>query len=1111
MIGTLIRKIIGSRNEREVKRLRKTYVPRINELEQSLQSAPDSQLREWTLLWRSRFIAMDRFRQYLPHFQELASDSRVDAVFISEGEPHAIEAVTAAADILQGNDWTYNQAELDALRAALKSHPPTPHGDKSGTFQLSKELLDAITAVGTALVSTNTLLEDLLPMAFATVKNACRRLCGQDIDVRGHKLRWDMIPFDVQLIGGIALHSGKIAEMGTGEGKTLVGTLPVFLNAVTGRGVHVVTVNDYLAARDSEWMGAVYRFLGLTVGCILHDQSPQVRREMYACDITYGTNAEFGFDYLRDNGMATRKEEQVQRRHFFAIVDEVDSILIDEARTPLIISGPAVVSIDQKFGEFRPVVEQLVQAQRELCARFLREAEVLLKQLRPEDGSNPKNAEELETQIGTLLYRVKLGQPRSEGLLRIFEEPRNQQLVLKTESLLHTDSSKKELYAQKEEMFFAIEEKSHEADLTEKGRAFISPKDPDAFMLPDLATLYHQIDTTGDTDARKRMEEKAQLQAIFEERAQTIHAVSQLLKAYCLYERDVHYIVENDEVIIVDEHTGRKMTGRRWSDGLHQAVEAKESVSVQRETQTLATITRQNYFRLYEKLAGMTGTAETEAQEFHDIYKLGVLTIPPNRKNIRVDTHDSVYKTRREKFNAVTEEIKKIHATGRPVLVGTVSVETSEFLSRLLKKEGIVHSVLNAKYHQQEAEIVSRAGQRGVVTIATNMAGRGTDIKLGEGVAELGGLAVLGTERHESRRIDRQLRGRCSRQGDPGSSHFFISLEDDLMRLFGSDRIARTMERMGLEEGQELTHPLLNRSIETAQKRVEQHNFQQRKRVLEYDDVMNKQREIVYGFRNEIIRASDVQDRLMDIMEEIALHKVLEFTNREQDYHEWNIRGLADWVNLNFPIGITEEEILKIAQDGKQAPLEGTVYSDLNEHQYALCMHLTRSVRSAYDLKVSFERPEALASIERYTILSAIDKLWQEHLYSMDSLRSSIGLRVYGQRDPLIEYKAEAFKMFDELMIKIKSEICHNIFRSASSLLAFEQFIENLPTIQTHSTASAFEEADPSKADPGQSDVVSEANRELAKARPVRALPSVGRNDPCPCKSGKKYKQCCGK
>ena len=1018
MIGYLFRKIVGSRNEREIRKLR-PIVARINELEQQLQSQPEDVLRQKTADWKARLST------------------------------------------IQDPD------------------------------ELKREL------------------EAILPEAFAVVKNACRRLCGQKVEVRGHQLPWEMVPFDVQLIGGIALHRGFISEMATGEGKTLVGTLPVYLNALSGRGVHVVTVNDYLAARDSEWMGAVYRFLGLTVGCIVNNQPPSVRREMYNCDITYGTNSEFGFDYLRDNGMASSREEQVQRGHYFAIIDEVDSILIDEARTPLIISGPAVVSVEHRYVEWKPAIERLVQAQRDLCSRYLREADALLKQLRPQDGSNPKDAQNLERQIASLLYKVKLGQPRSEALLRVFEDPANQKIVQVYEAELHSDSSKKQLYAEKEELFFGIEEKSHEADLTEKGREFMAPNNPDGFVLPDLPTLYSQIDSDTHLELQARLEKKGKLQQEFEERAQVIHAIAQLLKAYCLYEKDVQYVVQDNKVIIVDEHTGRLMSGRRWSDGLHQAVEAKEGVSIERETQTLATITIQNYFRLYTKLAGMTGTAETEAQEFHDIYKLGVMTIPTHRTNIRKDRNDSVYKTRREKFEAVVKEIREFHAQGRPILVGTISVETSEMLSRLLKREGIVHSVLNAKYHEQEAEIVTRAGQKGAVTIATNMAGRGTDIKLGPGVAEVGGLHVLGTERHESRRIDRQLRGRCSRQGDPGSSHFFISLEDDLMRLFGSDRITRIMERMGLEEGQELEHPLLNRSIEQAQKRVEGHHFQQRKRTLEYDDVMNKQREVIYGFRNEIINSNDVRDRLMDIMEEILLLKVQEFSSSETDPTEWNIRGLSDWVNMNFPLGLREEEFVKAAQSGKTLPVAGSLFDGLSEGQFSLLEYISRTVRDAYDLKVSLEKPEMLASIERYTILTAIDRLWQEHLYSMDSLRSSIGLRAYAQRDPLIEYKAEAFKLFDELMVNIKTEVCHNIFRSATSLFAFEQFMHSLPQVTIHQSVPAFGDAPQPGGD--ESGMVSEANEQLAKATPIRAVPRVGRNDPCPCGSGKKYKSCCGK
>jgi len=958
-------------------------------------------------------------------------------------------------------------------------------------------------------------LEAILPEAFAVVKNAFRRMCGTDVMVREHPLRWEMVPFDVQLIGGMALHKGMIAEMATGEGKTLVATLPTYLNALTGRGVHVVTVNDYLAARDSEWMGAVYKYLGLTVGCILHDQPPAVRRAQYACDITYGTNAEFGFDYLRDNGMATTAADQVQRGHYFAIVDEVDSILIDEARTPLIISGPAVIARDnQVYANYKPAIESVVRAQQQLCDRYLREAEELVKKLRPADGSQPAGAEALEKEIGLLLYRVKLGQPRSAGLARLLEAPENIKLMNKAELELHLDQSKKDLYAQKEELFFAMEEKSHEADLTEKGRKFLSPNDPDAFMLPDLATAFSEIDGGAEKDARKRLEQKQKLQGEFEGKAEKIHVISQLLKAYCLYEKDVQYVVQDNKVIIVDENTGRLMTGRRWSDGLHQAVEAKENAIIEEETQTYATITIQNYFRLYHKLAGMTGTAETEAQEFYDIYKLGVLVIPTNRPCLRKDSNDSVYKTKREKFEAVLKEIQTIHAQGRPILVGTVAVETSEHLSRILKRAGLVHSVLNAKFHQQEAEIVARAGQRGAITIATNMAGRGTDIKLGPGVAELGGLHVLATERHESRRIDRQLRGRCARQGDPGSSHFFIALEDDLMRLFGSDRIVKVMERVGLEEGQELEHPLLNRSIQTAQKRVEQHNFQARKRTLEYDDVMNKQRAIIYGFRNEIIQGDDVRDRLMDIMEEVVLAKVEEFTDKDEEVATWNIRGLADWVNLNFPVGTPEEKLLKTAEDAPESPVAGSSFAHLSPGQFSLFHLVAKAVRDAYELKIQFEDAEALKNVERYIVLSAIDKLWQEHLYNMDSLRTSIGLRAYGQRDPLIEYKAEAFKLFDELMVNIKTEICHNIFRSASSMLAFENFLKNLPAITSHNESSAFGSGQPggAPAAPSQaSDMVSEATDALAKAKPVRSGPKVGRNDPCPCGSGKKYKQCCGR
>ena len=1019
---SIINKVFGSKNEREIKKLQPS-IDRINELEESYQKESDDFLREKTAAWKKEL-------------SEIKDDD-----------------------------------------------------------QLKRRL------------------DEILPEAFAVVKNACRRLCGTDVMVRDHPLKWEMIPYNVQLIGGWALHNGRIAEMATGEGKTLVGTLPVFLNALTCRGVHLVTVNDYLAARDSEWMGAVYRFLGLTVGCIQNNQRSGDRREQYACDITYGTNSEFGFDYLRDNGMAMRAEDQVQRGHYFAIVDEVDSILIDEARTPLIISGPAVANSDnERYVAAKPRIEALIRKQRKHCDGYVDEAKKRIAQLKALTEGQREEEDLLKYDIGLLLYKVKQGQPKSPRLLSLLEDPDNLTMMNKAELQLLSDQTKKELYAQKEDLYFAIEEKSHDADLTEKGRAFLNPDDPEAFMLPDISTEFHEIDQREGLDAHQRAQEKTRVQELSDERASTIHVVSQLLKAFCLYEKDVQYVVEGNKVVIVDENTGRKMPGRRWSDGLHMAVESKEGVELEGETQTLATITIQNYFRLYHKLAGMTGTAETEASEFFDIYKLGVLVIPTNRPIARDDRNDTVYKTRREKFNAVVDEIREVHKQGRPILVGTISVEISEQLSKTLKRAGIVHSVLNAKFHEKEAEIVTRAGQKGAVTIATNMAGRGTDIKLGEGVQELGGLHVLGTERHESRRIDRQLRGRCARQGDNGSSHFFISLEDDLMRLFGSDRIGKIMERVGLEEGQELEHSMLNHSIGSAQKRVEGHNFQIRKRTLEFDDVMNTQRFVVYEFRNEIIRSENVNERLMEVIEEVIVQKVEEFAYSDKEPEEWNLRGLADWVNLTFPIGIPEEDLENAAESSEETPPQDSLYNGFNAAQFGLCKAITNAVKEAYAIKASVEEPESLTAIERYLILAAIDQKWQEHLYEIDSLRHSIGLRAYGQRDPLIEFKSEAFRVFDEMMVAIKTEICHNVFLGHSSREALERFrlrLANRGNQETHSDVNAFSAAAAGPA--GGGDMVAEAAAEIEKAKPVTSGPKVGRNDPCPCGSGKKYKKCCGR
>ncbi len=937
-------------------------------------------------------------------------------------------------------------------------------------------------------------LDEILPEAFAVVKNAARRLTERQetFSVCDQPMTWNMVHFDVQLIGGIVLHRGRIAEMATGEGKTLVATLPLYLNALAGRGAHLVTVNDYLARRDAEWMSQLYNFLGLSVGVIQHDQPPDLRREQYACDITYGTNSEFGFDYLRDNGMATTREQQVQRGYHYAIVDEVDSILIDEARTPLIISGPATVSTHQ-YDRLKPLVDQLVKKQNMLCNRLASEAKEAFEKGDPEEG-------------GRLMFKVKLGQPRNKQLLRMMEDPEKRRAIDKAELSFFQDTRKEELFALKEELFFTMDEKSHEADLSEQGRAFLNPDDPDSFVLPDLISEFTDIDLNRTLSDEEKDRMKVERQDQCDKQAEQIHNISQLLRAYCLFEKDVAYVVEENKVVIVDEYTGRKMPGRRWSDGLHQAVEAKEGVQIDRETQTLATITIQNYFRLYHKLAGMTGTAETEANEFHDIYKLDVAVIPTNRPVARQDANDRIYKTRREKYNAVIQEIRERHAASQPVLVGTVSVEASELLSRMLKREKIPHNVLNAKYHRQEAEIVQRAGQPGTVTISTNMAGRGTDIKLGPGVPDVGGLYVIGTERHESRRIDRQLRGRCARQGDPGATRFYVSFEDDLMRNFGAaDRMTKIMERFGLEEGQELEHRWLNKSVETAQKRVEQRNYLARKRTLDFDDVMNNQREVVYTYRNEVIDTEDPHKLVYEVIDEAVPAKVQEYLGTGAPSDEPNHAGLLNWVNITFPLGLTKDR----AQFETRSAQENGQF-------------LIERIKEAYERKSSHEEPGAVKSLERYIILNAIDRLWQEHLYAMDALREGVYLRGYAQKDPLIEYKTEAYEMFVNLMASIKNEVLHNLFRSTSNLQAFETFLSTLPQFLMREQGPTAPTANgpvpgrrperigaPVSENGDNNGEGDEVKLELAPVR--RELPKVGRNDPCPCGSGKKFKNCCGR
>ena len=1015
---------------------------------------------------------------------------------------------------------TKNERDLKRLRPLVGRINELEQGLQS----LSDEALKAKTGEFRERLAKGETPDELMCEAFAVVKNACRRLCGTVVDVCGHPQTWDMVPFDTQLIGGMVLHHGKIAEMATGEGKTLVATLPVYLNALTGKGVHVVTVNDYLARRDATWMGTVYQYLGLTVGCIQNQMRPEERRAQYACDITYGTNSEFGFDYLRDMGMAYTPQEMVQRGWNYAIVDEVDSILIDEARTPLIISGPAPYSTEQ-YQLVKPAVERMARKQRDLCTKLMAEAKAAI------DGGDDETAM-------LKLYQVNQGMPKNKQLLHLLEEPKTRRLLEKVQSMMLVDMNKEQARELREELFFVIDEKGNDASLTEKGCSAMNPEDPDYYVVPDLVSALAELDGDAALTDQEKFQKRQDLQNQFADKSERIHAVDQLIRAYSVYERDVQYVVQDNQVIIVDEYTGRLMPGRRWSDGLHQAIEAKEGVRIERETQTLATITIQNYFRLYGKLGGMTGTAETEADEFAEIYKMDVVVIPTNRPVRRVDFNDQIYKTQREKFNAIIEEISACYQRKQPVLVGTISVDMSEILSRMLRRVNIPHNVLNAKNHQREAEIVLNAGQPGAITIATNMAGRGTDIKLGPGVVWMErdlitggtkltdrtegrktlrelieerpcGLYVIGSERHESRRIDRQLRGRCARQGDPGMSRFFVSLEDDLMRLFGSDRISGIMEKLGIQEGEVLEHRWLNRSIETAQRRVEQQNFSIRKRTLEYDDVMNKQREIIYGFRSQIVAAEQVREHLLDVVQDVIYGRAEDLGDDDE-----SLEAFATWVNSQFPIGFHPDQAVRT--EGRRAGVDAA----------ATAQAVVERVEKAYADKCALENPQQLNSMERFIMLNAVDTQWQEYLRNMDTLRQGVGLRAYGQRDPLVEYKNEAFTLFADLMDRIKGEIAGRIFRATTSPQAYQTFLGDLqrlhgqvktqhadlaPLAGGHAAGGGGRRGG---GEGGAADAGAEAamNAALAGAGTVkRETPKVGRNDPCPCGSGKKYKKCCGK
>ena len=941
-------------------------------------------------------------------------------------------------------------------------------------------------------------LDSLLPEAFALVKNACRHLVGTTEEVCGHTLTWNMVPFDVQLIGGIVLHRGAISEMQTGEGKTLVATLPLYLNALSGKNVQLVTVNDYLAKRDATWMGHLYKYLGLTVGCIQNSMDSDERRAQYACDITYGTNSEFGFDYLRDNGMAQRPEQVVQNGHNFAIVDEVDSILIDEARTPLIISGPASISTSHIYKEIRPLVDAIVRVQTSQCNDFIQAAK---KAFETGDLDTAKEK----------IYQVYHSMPKHKQLMHLLENPEIRKLHEDGEMQMLSEMRKERAQVLKEDLYFTISERTREVSLTDRGCEKICPQDPKLFVLPDLASELSAIDGDASLSDTERIDRRREAQSMFMERSDRVHVVNQLLRAYCLYEKDVDYVVQDNHVYIVDEFTGRVLPGRRWSDGLHQAVEAKECVEIEKESQTLATITIQNYFRLYKKLSGMTGTAETEAREFKDIYKLDVVVIPTNKPVNRTDGNDQIYRTQREKFKAIIADVAKRHEKGQPTLLGTVTVDTSEVLSRMLKMAHIPHEVLNAKNHAREAEIVALAGMKGAVTIATNMAGRGTDIKLGEGVKELGGLHVIGSERHESRRIDRQLRGRCSRQGDPGSSQFFISLEDQLMRLFGSQRLSGLMQRLGLKEGEVMEHRWLNRSVETAQRRVEQQHYAVRKRTLEFDDVMNKQRAIVYELRGRILTGDQkaVHDIILDVMNDLVRSQCERYLFSEKD---GQLNDFLSWLGVSFPVTVTEEELKPLM--GKPEEAGDLVYGRVEE---------------AYEMKCAGEDPETLPFMERGVFLSVIDREWQDYLRAMDDLRHGVNLRAYGQRDPLIEYKKEAFEMFEQLMSSIKTKVVSSEFRSTTAanlrrmFAAMESQRQKSVTNEDAITVDG-DEAEPSR--PVQAEApktVADVFASMMSARMAAAKPAVpvaaaanrqaavGRNDPCPCGSGKKFKKCCGR
>ena len=1027
-----------------------------------------------------------------------------------------------------------DEARIAAIKAELEKEIPLKQKEQLATEQdkLVKKVDETIEKV----------LDEILPVAFAIMKSTARRFKeNPEIKVKatdfdrnlsatkefvtidgdyaiwqnhwiagGNEVTWDMVHYDVQLIGGIVLHQGKIAEMATGEGKTLVATLPVFLNALAGKGVHVVTVNDYLSKRDSEWMGPLYMFHGLSVDCIdKHQPNSDARKKAYSCNITFGTNNEFGFDYLRDN-MATSMNDLVQKKHHFAIVDEVDSVLIDDARTPLIISGPVPKGEDQQFMEYKPLVERLYSAQKTLVNQLLNEAKKLIAEGNERDG-------------GILLFRAFKGYPKYKPLIKYLSEPGMKQLLQKVENYYIQDNER-EMPFITDELYFVINEKQHSVDMTDKGRDLITGNlsDTNFFVLPDVGAAMAEVQKS-DLPAEEKQVKKDDILADFALKSERVHTVNQLLKAYTMFDKEIDYIIQDGKIKIVDEQTGRIMEGRRWSDGLHQAVEAKENVKVEAATQTFATITLQNYFRMYHKLAGMTGTAETEAGEFWSIYKLDVVVIPTNRPIARIDQNDLIYKTKKAKYEAVINKVVELTKEGRPVLVGTTDVETSELLSRMLRLRGIQHQVLNAKQHAREAEVVKHAGEPGTVTIATNMAGRGTDIKLPEEVKNAGGLAIIGTERHDSRRVDRQLRGRSGRQGDPGSSIFYVSLEDKLMRLFGSEKIAGVVDRLGMQENEALEAPMLNSSIERAQKKVEENNFGIRKRLLEYDDVMNSQREVIYTKRRNALSGERVEIDVMNMMQDIA--QILVEKSEGMSYDEFSelvMTSLSidlcfdeDFYNQSNEKVIAEklhEHMLQSYERRMDTMVQRAfpIVKSVYEKQAAVYTNIAIPISDGrkmltlpVDLKKAYESEgkEIARALSKTITLWQIDEKWKEHLRDMDDLKQSVQNATYEQKDPLLIYKFESFNLFSQMLEELNKDVLSFLMRAHIPLR---------DDSETPRQAPQQRKQDMSQLQTSRTDLVTNGGEAKSNA-PVHVEKQVGRNDPCPCGSGKKFKNCHGK